>query len=73
MTDEIEKGFFDKIKKKYNLFLQNDIKDFENITDNYYIFCIEKIIMNNASKKISTFRVKGNNYDTFLIDKQGWQ
>tara|TARA_B110001469_G_C9644191_1_gene324914 strand:- start:2364 stop:3194 length:831 start_codon:yes stop_codon:yes gene_type:complete len=73
MTDEKEEGFFDEIKNYYNLKLCRNIKELKNIKDNYYIFCIEKIIMNNASKKISNFKTKGETYDTYLINKNGWQ
>jgi len=29
--------------------------------------------MNNASKKISNFKTNGETYDTYLINKNGWQ
>ena len=74
MTDEKTPNFFDKLKEKYNVKFYSDFKELKNIKDNYYLFCIEKIIMKNANKRISTFKTKNNNYyNNYLVDKMGWQ
>lgn len=75
MTDEVEKYHFSKLKKYYNLYLFSDFEILKNIKkkDNYKLFCIENIIMDNAFKKISTFKVKSNKYDNHLYKKSGWQ
>ena len=75
MTDEIKENHFFKIKKYYNVYLYDDFQILKNIKkiDNYKLFCIENIIMNDAYKKISTFKVKGKKYDTYLYEKSGWQ
>ena len=56
------------MKKHYNNF--DNLKKIKN-EDNYYLFCIEKEIMNNAFIKISTF--KNDNYDNYLSKIPGHQ
>jgi hypothetical protein len=75
MTDEINKKHFLKISNHYKLYLYDDFKILKNIKkyDNYKLFCIENIIMNNANKKISTFKVRGKKYNNYLYEKSGWQ
>ena len=67
MTNE-NSSFFSKLKNKYNnkLYFYNNFDNLIKIKneDNYYLFCIEKEIMNNAFIKISTF--KNDNYDNYL-------
>lgn len=75
MTDEKKDNHFFKINYYYNLYLHSDFQILKNIKkkDNYKLFCIENIIMNKASIKISTFKVKSKKYDSYLYEKSGWQ
>ena len=61
-----------------NVFFYNDFKLLNNIKDNYYLYCIEKCIMNLATIRCSTFNVKlidnqNNYYHCYLTNHPGWQ
>tara|TARA_Y100000816_G_scaffold291922_1_gene284984 strand:- start:2982 stop:3731 length:750 start_codon:yes stop_codon:yes gene_type:complete len=54
----------------YKIYFNIDFEELKNIgsDDNYYLFCIEKIIMDNAMVKISTFKIPGNYYNASLTE-----
>jgi len=75
MTNEKNLSIFNELKSKYpnKVYFYKDFKNLRNINDNYYLFSIEKVIMNNANVKISTFKTKNNLYDDYLSNQSGYQ
>ena len=75
MTNEKNLKMYNKINIEFpnKIFFYKDFEKLVNIEDNYYLFCIEKNIINNANIKISTFKTKGIEYDDYLSDLFGWQ
>lgn len=76
MTDERNKNFINQLKsqKDYKIFFYDDFVDLKNIKDNYYLYCIEKVIMDGATKRVSTFDTKNKSrYEYFLSNQPGWQ
>jgi hypothetical protein len=59
------------LKSKYKVYFTKLIEEQRN--DNYYLFCIEKNIMENANIRISTFKTKGDYYNNFLSNIEGSQ
>jgi hypothetical protein len=68
MTNRVNELLELKKNDLYKIYFNIDFEELKNIEsdDNYYLFCIEKIIMDNATIKISTFKVPGNYYNTSL-------
>ena len=61
-----------------NIFFYTDFEFLNIINDNYYLFCIENIIMKFANIRCSTFNVKLENkndsyYHCYLSNNPGWQ
>ena len=64
-----------------NIHFYTDYKFLEDIKDNYYLYCVENVIMELAKIRCSTFNVKLNSFvDTFqpiyhcyLTNHIGWQ
>jgi len=59
-----------------NIYFYTHFNFLENISDNYYLFCIENNIMNFAKIRCSTFNTKlnkNNNYHCYLTDYPGDQ
>jgi len=73
MTNEKQLGIFDDVKKKFNTYFFKDFDILKNEPDNYRLFAIEKCIMENASIRISTFKVKNSYYDDYLSEITGFQ
>jgi hypothetical protein len=74
MTNKIDEVIEIKENKKYNILFCCDFEVLRSIKDNYYLFCIENIIMKNAKIKCSTFKNENSNYyNCNLTDVIGWQ
>lgn len=75
MTNEKNLSIFDELKSKYpnQVYFYQDFNNLRKINDNYYLFCIEKVIMNNANVKISTFKTNNSFYDDYLSNQSGFQ
>jgi len=73
MTNKIDEVIKLKEHKKYNIYFYTDFEILRNLKDNYYLFCIENVIMSMAKIKCSTFKVASNYYDCHLTDTIGWQ
>ena len=75
MTNEKDLRIYDPIIKKYKnkVYFYKDFNILNTIQDNYYLFCIEKVIMKHANIKISTFKTKGIFYNDYLSNIKGWQ
>jgi len=61
----------------YRIFFYTDFDCLKNIDNNYYLFCIENLIMEFAVKRCSTFNTKtnlaNNYYHSYLTEHAGWQ
>jgi len=73
MTNKIDDVVELKDNKDYNIYFFNDFELLRNITDNYYLFCIENKIMSMAKIKCSTFKVLSGYYNCNLTDTIGYQ
>jgi uncharacterized membrane protein YciS (DUF1049 family) len=75
MTNESNLSIYNNIKSKYKVYFYTDFAKLieEQRNDNYYLFCIEKNIMENANIRISTFKTKGDYYNNFLSNIEGSQ
>lgn len=76
MTNEKNLSMFDKVRKTYQgrVFFYTDFAELkDNYQDNYYLFCIENDIMNNAHIQISTFKTKNDKYHGYLSKLGGQQ
>lgn len=75
MTDE-KVEFFHKLKSNvyYNIHFYNDFEELRKIKikDNYMLFCIENVIMNNAKKRVSTFKINNTFFNYYLSEQLGW-
>ena len=58
MTNERKRSFFDVKNSNYNILLSSDFPILAELSqqDNYLLFCIENMIMENAQLRISTFK-----------------
>mgnify|MGYP006098654431 CR=1 FL=1 len=56
-----------------NVFFYTHYPVLKSITDNYYLFCVENIIMDSATIRCSTFKTNTNKYHCYLTDHPGWQ
>lgn len=61
-----------------NIYFYTHFSFLEKISDNYYLFCIENMIMEFAKIRCSTFNVKLNSknknyYHCYLTNHPGWQ
>ena len=74
MTNE-KISFFDELRNIPGLFIYfyTDFEDLKHIQDNYYLFCIEKVICQNATIRISTFKTNNTYYNDYLSDTKGFQ
>ena len=61
MTNEPNDSFYDNLKSEYKIFSINEFYDYQKLKekDNYFLFCVENEIMNNAKVKIKTFKEDG--------------
>ena len=76
MTNEKDLSMFDKVRHTYQdqVFFYTDFAELtDNDEDNYYLFCIEKDIMNNAHIRISTFKTNNKKYHGYLSELGGHQ
>lgn len=77
MTNEQNTNYLSQLKKinpqKIKLYSDYPVLDKIQKEDNYYLFCIEKIIMEKANLKISTFKTPNSNYIDNLSNLTGWQ
>ena len=76
MTNEKNLSMFDKVRNKYlnHVFFYTDFAELKNNDeDNYYLFCIENDIMNNAHIRISTFKTNNKKYHGYLSELGGHQ
>ena len=74
MTNKIDEVIKIKENKNYNIYFFCDFEVLQNINDNYYLYCIENVIMDMAKIKCSTFKVKHSTYyNCNLTDSIGYQ
>ena len=77
MTNEKNSNYLSDLKKinpqKIKLYSHFSELDKIQKEDNYYLFCIEKIIMDKANFKISTFKTPNTTYIDSLSNLSGWQ
>lgn len=76
MTNEKNLNMYNDLRNLYKnrLFFKDDFPKLNKIQDNYYLFCIENCIMDNANIKISTFKTdKKNYYNDYLSEEKGYQ
>ena len=68
MTNRVDELLELNNNNSYKIYFNTDFKELKDIgnNDNYYLFCIEKNIMDNSKIKISTFKVPGNYYNASL-------
>ena len=75
MTNRINE--LTSLTKYNNIYFFTDFDYLKSIDDNYYLFCIENNIMNNAKIRCSTFNINKNKtqdyYHDYLTDHGGWQ
>lgn len=75
MTDERNKLFFKPLKDQdeYKIYLCTDFDELKDIDNNYYLFCIERSIMDMATKRVSTFKNPPQYpYHFSLTPNNGW-
>ena len=76
MTNEQVK-FFDDLKENMTdrrILLYNDFVELATIADNYYLFCVERAVCENAGFRISTFKTFATDYyQDYLCETEGNQ
>ena len=73
MTNKIDEIIGLKENKDFNIFFYDDFDILRNIKDNYFLFCVENVIMRMARIRCSTFKVSSDYYNCNLTDKSGGQ
>lgn len=78
MTDESQRSFFDGLKSapNYRCFLKHDIELLHQLgqVDNYKLFAVEKVLMEKARWRVSTFKTESTlSYAAYLHDAAGVQ
>lgn len=76
MTNKINE--LKSLSNNKNIYFYTHFDVLKNITDNYYLFCVENNIMKLAKIRCSTFNVNLKNknadyYDCYLTNYPGWQ
>ena len=76
MTNRIDE--LDSLRTVDNISFYKDFDLLDSIDDNYFLYCIENVIMRNAKIRCSTFNVKlqkpnNNYYNCYLTNYPGMQ
>ena len=73
MTNEKNLNIFNEIKDVYDTYFFTDLEELKNIDDNYFLYFVEKVIMENAQIRISTFKTNKDYYNDYLSEHKGFQ
>jgi len=73
MTNKIDEVVSLQDNKDYTIYFYKDFPVLTAITDNFYLYCVENVIMELATVRCSTFNT-GNTlfYQYYLTDTTGW-
>ena len=72
MTNRKEELNFIYNTDNYKIYFYSDFECLNNIQNNYYLFCIENVIMDMAKIRCSTFNTQNNYYNCYLTNYPGW-
>ena len=73
MTDEKNLNVFNEVKDVYDTYFFTNFEELKSIDDNYFLYFVEKVIMENAEIRISTFKTNKDYYNDYLSEHKGFQ